>query len=266
MAGQQQPAEAAGRGNVSSNRHADAGDISSLPKRKVLIIEDEKDIRDLVRYHLETEGFTVLEASDGEVSLHLAAAERPALVILDLMLPGLSGLEVCRTLRAQDKMATVPILMLTARASEVDKVLGLEMGADDYMTKPFSPRELVARVKAVLRRTYGPPADQPHQMYVRGRLQIDYDTYEVKLDGNPLELGLREFELLKFFVQSPNRVFSRTQILDLVWGHNVYIEPRTVDVHIRRLRKRIEQDDANPSLLLTVRGVGYKFNPEALEP
>ena len=234
-------------------------------KRKILIVEDEKDIRDLIRYNLETEGFAVLEAGDGEVSLHLAAAERPALVILDLMLPGLSGLEVCRILRSKDKTATVPILILTARASELDKVLGLEMGADDYVTKPFSPRELVARVKAVLRRTYGPAADQPHQMYERGRLQIDYDTYEIMLDGQPLELGLREFELLKFFAQSPNRVFSRTQILDLVWGQNVYIEPRTVDVHIRRLRQRIEQDDANPSLILTVRGVGYKFNPDALD-
>ena len=234
-------------------------------QQKILIVEDEKDIRDLVRYNLETAGFAVLEASDGEVSLHLATAERPALVILDLMLPGLSGLEVCRMLRSQDPTASVPILILTARASEVDKVLGLEMGADDYVTKPFSPRELVARVKAVLRRAYGPAVNQPRQIYARGRLQIDYDMYEVRLDGNPLELGLREFELLKFFVQSPNRVFSRTQILDLVWGQNVYVEPRTVDVHIRRLRKRIEQDDADPSLILTVRGVGYKFNPEALD-
>ena len=177
MAGPQQTAEVAGRGNVSSNRHADAGHASSLPKRKVLIIEDEKDIRDLVRYHLETEGFTVLEASDGEVSLHLAATERPALIILDLMLPGLSGLEVCRTLRAQDKLATVPILMLTARAAEVDKVLGLEMGADDYMTKPFSPRELVARIKAVLRRTYGSPADSRTRcMSVAGYRSITIPT------------------------------------------------------------------------------------------
>ena len=244
-------------------QHAPA--VTMEPKRKILIVEDEKDIRDLLRYNLQAEGFIVLEADDGEVGLKLASAQRPALLILDLMLPGLSGLEVCRLLRARDETRSLPILILTARASEIDKVLGLEMGADDYVTKPFSPRELVARVKAVLRRTSGPTLDHPFQTYVRGRLQIDYDTYEVILDGKPAALGLREFELLKFFVQSPNRVFSRTQILDLVWGHNVYVESRTVDVHIRRLRQRIEQDDANPTLILTVRGVGYKFNPNALE-
>jgi len=234
-------------------------------KRKVLIVEDEKDIRELVRYNLEIEGFAVVEASDGEIGLKLATTERPALVILDLMLPGVPGLEVCRLLRAKETSLQVPILMLTARASEVDKVLGLEMGADDYVTKPFSPRELVARVKAVLRRAYGPTLDRPHETYEKGRLRIDYDTYEAILDGRPVALGLREFELLKFFVQYPQRVFSRTQILDLVWGQDIYVEPRTVDVHIRRLRQRIEKDDANPTLILTVRGVGYKFNPDALE-
>lgn len=235
------------------------------PKRKILVVEDEKDIRDLVRYNLEAEGFAVVEASDGEVGLSLAARERPALLVLDLMLPGLPGLEVCRLLRTKEATQRLPILILTARASEVDRILGLEMGADDYVTKPFSPRELVARVKAVLRRAYGPGPDRPHEFYEKGRLRIDYDTYEVTLDGRRVELGLREFELLKFFVQYPNRVFSRTQILDLVWGQDVYVEPRTVDVHIRRLRQRIERDDANPTLILTVRGVGYKFNPDALE-
>ena len=233
-------------------------------KRKILLVEDEPDIRELVRYNLETEGFAVVEASDGEIALRLAPTERPALIILDLMLPGVPGLDVCRTLRTKEATLQIPILMLTARASEVDKVLGLEMGADDYVTKPFSPRELVARVKAVLRRAYGPTLNRPHERYEKGRLRIDYDTYEVTLDGQPAALGLREFELLKFFVEYPNRVFSRTQILDLVWGQDVYVEPRTVDVHIRRLRQRIEKDDANPTLLLTVRGVGYKFNPDAL--
>jgi len=187
-------------------------------KRKILIVEDEKDIRDLVRYNLETEGFSVVEASDGELGLTLAARERPALLILDLMLPGLPGLEVCRLLRMREETLRVPILILTARASEVDKVLGLEMGADDYVTKPFSPRELVARVKAVLRRAYGPVLDRPHEIYEKGRLRIDYDTYEVTLDGQPISLGLREFELLKFFLQYSQCVFSRSQILDLVWG------------------------------------------------
>ena len=234
-------------------------------KRKILIVEDEKDIRDLVRYNLEVEGFAVSEASDGEIGLALAARERPALVILDLMLPGVPGLDVCRTLHGREETSRIPILILTARASEVDKVLGLEMGADDYVTKPFSPRELVARVKAVLRRAYGTALDRPHEVYEKGRLRIDYDTYEVTLDGQSVLLGLREFELLKFFVQHPHRVFSRGQILDLVWGQDVYVEPRTVDVHIRRLRQRVERDDANPALILTVRGVGYKCNPDALE-
>jgi len=234
-------------------------------KRKILIVEDEKDIRDLVRYNLEAEGFVVVEASDGEIGLTLAAKGRPALVILDLMLPGLSGLEVCRLLRAREETMRLPILILTARTSEVDKVLGLEMGADDYVTKPFSPRELMARLRAVLRRSYGAPLDRPHEVYEKGRLRIDYDTYEVTLDGQLVALGLREFELLKFFLQYPHRVFSRSQILDLVWGQDVYVEPRTVDVHIRRLRQRIERDDANPTLILTVRGVGYKCNPDALE-
>lgn len=234
-------------------------------KRKILVIEDEKDIRELVRYNLEAEGFAVVEASDGEIGLALSARERPALVLLDLMLPGLSGLEVCRKLREREDVSRIPILMLTARAAEVDKVLGLEMGADDYVTKPFSPRELIARVKAVLRRTYGATPDKPHEVYEKGRLRIDFDTYEVFLAGQPLGLGLREFELLKFFLQYPQRVFSRGQILDLVWGQDVYIEPRTVDVHIRRLRQRLERDDANPTFILTVRGVGYKCNPDALE-
>src|SRR5262249_8947358 len=160
--------------------------------------------------------------------------ERPALIILDLMLPGVLGLEVCRLLRTKETTLHVPILILTARAAEVDKVLGLEMGADDYVTKPFSPRELVARVKAVLRRAYGRVLNRPREVYEKGRLRIDYDPYEVTLDAQPVGLGLREFELLKFFVQYPNRVFSRTQILDLVWGQDTYVEPRTVDVHIRR--------------------------------
>ena len=241
-------------------------DISTAETtRKILVVEDEEDIRALVRYNLEEEGFHVVDASNGEQGLNLAAKERPALIILDLMLPGLSGLEVCRLLRSRDETAQVPILILTARAAEVDKVLGLEMGADDYVTKPFSPREFVARVKAILRRSYGQATERPHAYYEKGWLRIDYDTYEVSRDGQPVELGLREFDLLKFFVRNPHRVFGRTQILDLVWGHDVYVEPRTVDVHIRRLRQRIERDDANPSLILTVRGVGYKFNPDALE-
>ncbi|HZP40310.1 MAG TPA: response regulator [Candidatus Binatia bacterium] len=234
-------------------------------KRTILVVEDEQDIRQLVRFHLEQEGYAVREAESGESALALAAAERPALVVLDLMLPGTDGLEVCRRLRAAEATRGVPIVMLTARAAEVDRVLGLELGADDYVTKPFSPRELVARVRAVLRRTHGEDAPPPHEVFERGRLRIDFDTYEVFLEGERVPLSLREFELLKFFVQHPYRVYDRLQLLDLVWGRDTHVEPRTVDVHIRRLRKRIERDDAAPDLVLTVRGVGYKFNPDALE-
>jgi phosphate regulon transcriptional regulator PhoB len=234
-------------------------------RRKILVVEDEADIRSLVRYNLEQEGFTVLEAADGELGVALAKRERPALMLLDLMLPGTGGMEVCRLVRAEETTARLPIVMVTARATEVDKVLGLEMGADDYVTKPFSPRELVARVKAVLRRAYGGEADRPREVWQRGRLRVDLDTYEAFLDGKLVPLSLREFELLRFFLHYPDRVFSRGEILDLVWGHDTYVEPRTVDVHIRRLRQRIERNDAEPELILTVRGVGYKFKPDALD-
>jgi len=234
-------------------------------KRTILVVEDEKDIRDLVRFHLEQEGFTIREADTGEAALVQAAAIRPALIVLDLMLPGTDGLEVCRRLRASEPTMNTPIIMLTARAAEVDRVLGLEMGADDYVTKPFSPRELVARVRAVLRRAHGEDLPAPHEIFERGRLRIDFDTYEVFVDGSRANLSLREFELLKFFAQHPYRVYDRLQLLDLVWGRDTHVEPRTVDVHIRRLRKRVERDDAVPDLIVTVRGVGYKFNPDALE-
>lgn len=234
-------------------------------KRTILVVEDEKDIRELVRFHLEQEGYAVREAETGEEAIERVTNDRPALIVLDLMLPGTDGLEVCRRLRATSATATLPIIMLTAKAGEVDRVLGLEIGADDYLTKPFSPRELVARVRAVLRRTHGEDVPPPHEVFERGRLRVDFDTYEVFVDGEPVSLSLREFELLKFFVRHPHRVYDRLQLLDLVWGRDIYVEPRTVDVHIRRLRKRIERDDAAPELILTVRGVGYKCNPDALE-
>jgi len=182
-----------------------------------------------------------------------------------VMLPGADGLEVCRRLRADPATATIPVIMLTARATEIDRVLGLEIGADDYIVKPFSPRELVARVHAVLRRTHGEDVPTPHEIFERGRLRIDFDTYEAFLDGQRVDLSLREFELLKFFVRHPNRVYDRLQVLDLVWGRDTHVEPRTVDVHVRRLRKRIERDDTAPELIVTVRGVGYKCDLDALD-
>jgi two-component system alkaline phosphatase synthesis response regulator PhoP len=232
---------------------------------RVLIVEDDADIRELIRYNLSQEGFIVEEAVDGAQALERVKRRVPDLMVLDLMLPGIPGLQVCRQMRSERETAHLPILIVTAKGTEVDKVLGLEMGADDYVVKPFSPRELVARVKALLRRAN--PLSEPDSgggAYEKGRLRMDFGTYQVFVDGKRRELALREFELLKFFVQHPMRVYTREQLLDMVWGRDTFVEPRTVDVHVRRLRQHIERDDANPELILTVRSVGYRFNPEAL--
>jgi phosphate regulon transcriptional regulator PhoB len=233
-------------------------------RHRILLVEDERDIRELVRYSLEQEGFVVDEAPDADAALERIGRRAPDLMVLDVMLPGMSGLELCRRMRAQPPTAALPILILTAKAAEVDRVLGLEMGADDYVVKPFSPREVVARIRALLRRArvLGEPGEAGG--YERGRLKMDFGTYEVFIESQRLEMTLREFELLRFFVQHPLRVYSREQLLDLVWGRDTFVEPRTVDVHVRRLRRQIERDDANPELILTVRSVGYRFNPDAL--
>ena len=232
-------------------------------KGLVLVVEDERPIADLVRMYLARDGFGVHVEADGSAGLTAARRLRPVACIVDIALPGLDGTELCRRLREAGDWT--PVLFLTARDDEVDRILGLELGADDYITKPFSPRELVARVRAVMRRTHGEDVPPPHEIFDRGRLRLDFDTYEVFIRGEAANLSLREFELLKFFVRNPYRVYDRLQLLDLVWGSDVHVEPRTVDVHIRRLRKRIERDDANPELIVTVRGVGYKFNPDALD-
>lgn len=236
-----------------------------MPAKKILVVEDEPDIRKLVHYNLTQERFEVLEAEDGEKALKIVQRERPQLIILDLMLPGLSGLELCRILRERTETAHLPILMLTAKAGEADRVVGLEMGADDYLTKPFSPRELVARVKAIFRRTEMHGAAAGMEVYEKGPLKINFSTYEVSVKGKAVKLTLREFELLRFLVQNPNRVLSRDQLLDRVWGGEVFVDPRTVDVHVRRLRKAIEKNDRKPEWVLTVRGVGYKFDEKAVE-
>ncbi|HEY2923197.1 MAG TPA: response regulator [Candidatus Binatia bacterium] len=233
--------------------------------QKILVVEDEPDIRKLVQYNLVQERFKVLEAEDGEQALKILQRDRPNLLILDLMLPGLSGIELCRILRDRTDTARLPILMLTAKAGETDRVLGLEMGADDYLTKPFSPRELVARVRAILRRVAAGSQTDPLPTYDKGGLKIDFTTYEVFARGKNVKLTLKEFELLRFLVQNPNRVLSRDQLLDRVWGGETFVTPRTVDVHIRRLRKAIEKDDSKPKWILTLRGVGYKFDEKALE-
>ena len=237
----------------------------STAAQKILVVEDEPDIRKLVRYHLSQESFKVIEAEDGERALKLVQHEKPDLVVLDLMLPGLSGLEVCKLLQAKPDTARLPILMLTAKAGEADKVIGLEMGADDYLAKPFSPRELVARVRAILRRVNFAAQAEQLSTYDKGGLKIDFATYEVFARGKSIKLTLKEFDLLKFLVENPNRVLNRDQLLDRVWGGDTFVTPRTVDVHIRRLRKAIEKDDSHPKWILTLRGVGYKFDEKALE-
>jgi two-component system alkaline phosphatase synthesis response regulator PhoP len=223
----------------------------------ILIVEDEMDIADLVKYHLEREGFAARTVADGKHALELVVRDHPDLIVLDLMLPGMDGLELCRRLRAQGATQGIPIIMLTARAEEVDRIVGLEVGADDYVPKPFSPRELVARVKAVLRRSAAPagPSEAPVSA---GSLRLDPLRHEVTKDDQRIDLSAMEFRLLEFFLRHRGRVFTRTQLLDQVWGQDRFVEPRTVDVHIRRLREKVEEDPRDPILILTVRGTGYK--------
>lgn len=230
----------------------------------ILVVDDEANIRGLVSTYLKREGYAVLEASDGEAALRLARCEKVALVVLDLMLPGIDGLAVCRQLRQQ---GGPPIIMLTARSDEVDRVVGLELGADDYVTKPFSPRELVARVKAVLRRSVTPDREEnrengqsaPAQRLTFTDFLIDYDARELHVRGERVPCPVKEFELLWLLVRNPNRVFTREQLLQLVWDYDYYGDLRTVDVHIRRLREKIEPADGEPRYIKTVWGVGYKF-------
>jgi DNA-binding response OmpR family regulator len=218
----------------------------------IVVIEDDHNISDLVDLYLRRDGFRVIQAADGTAGLDAIARERPRLVVLDIGLPGeVDGLEVCRRLRTRD---TVPVLMLTARDTELDRVLGLEIGADDYVTKPFSPRELVARVKAILRRTEGPPPDAPEVLSV-GSVEVDRGRREVRVAGSLVPLAAREFDLLSFLADNAGLVLSRQQLLDGVWGPNWYGDPRTVDVHVRQLRKKL--GDALP--LATVWGVGYRL-------
>ena len=252
--------------NQPNQASSGSGETQRGVRYRVLIVEDDSDIRELLRYNLAQEGFIVEEAADGVQALDRIRRRAPDLMVLDLMLPGMPGLQVCSQIRNGRETAHLPILIVTAKGTEVDKVLGLEMGADDYVVKPFSPREVVARVKALLRRAHPQTDAEPGGIFERGRLRMDFGTYQVFVDGVRKELALREFELLRFFVQHPMRVYTREQLLDMVWGRDTFVEPRTVDVHVRRLRQHIERDDANPELILTVRSVGYRFNPEALGP
>ena len=221
---------------------------------RILIIEDEKNYRDTLAYMLRREGFDVTEAEDGAQGL--AAYDRAGadIVLLDLMLPGMPGTEVCRALRAR---GNVPIIMVTARDAEIDKVVGLELGADDYVTKPFSHRELTARIRAVLRR--GAEADQPADIVEAGGIRMDTERHEVTVGGVPVRLALKEFDLLETLMRNAGRVLTRGQLIDRVWGLDYVGDTKTLDVHVKRLRAKIEPDPANPVRLVTVRGLGYKI-------
>jgi len=219
------------------------------------VVDDEPTIVEFVRINLEKAGFEVLEAGDGETALKLAASEQPNLVVLDIMLPGKDGFEVCRELR---RTTSVPIIMLTARDDDIDKILGLELGADDYLTKPFNPRELVARIRAILRRV-----DRANkidtEVIAQGRIQLDLDRHQVTAGGKSVDLTPKEFELLELLMKNPGRVFSREMLLERLWGYDFFGDSKTIDVHIRRLREKVEEEPSSPTHILTVWGVGYKF-------
>lgn len=226
-------------------------------ERKILIVDDEKAIVDILKFNLQKDGYRILEAYDGAEGYEMALREKPDLILLDVMLPNMDGFEVCKKLREQ--IAT-PIIMLTARTEEIDKVLGLELGADDYITKPFSIRELMARVKANLRRTVKETVPPENENILSFRnLSIDLERFEAKKDGVPLELTIREFELLKFLASQPGKLFTRETLLEKVWGYEYYGDVRTVDVTVRRLREKIEDNAGEPTFILTKRGVGYYF-------
>ena len=225
--------------------------------KKILIVEDEHDLIKLLKYNLEKEGYKVAYTTDGSLALAEIRRETPDLVVLDLMLPGMDGLEVCRQLRRHEKFASIPVLMLTARSEEADRVVGLEIGADDYVTKPFSMRELIARVRALLRRHE--PVVPNRVVIQRGDLRIDPSAHSVSVSGKQIELSALEFRLLHHLACHPGMVFSRDQLLDRVWGNDRSVTQRSVDVYIRRVREKIESRPQDPIYLQTVHGVGYRF-------
>jgi len=231
-----------------------------INEKTILVVDDEKNIRELVKFNLKSRGYKVIEAADGEEALNLVKTSAPALIILDLMLPKIDGLEVCRILKGNPLTKRLPIIMLTALGDEIDKIVGLELGADDYITKPFSPRELVARVRAVIRRVENREGARQQPVKKLDDLVIDEQKYEAKLNGKKLELTLKEFELLKVFATNPFNVFSREHLLEKVWGYDFVGDTRTVDVHVCNLRKKLEEADEKTKYYIeTVRGVGYRF-------
>lgn len=230
-----------------------------MSREKILIVEDEKDIVKMLEYNLKKEGFKILSARDGESAVNLSGKEHPDLVLLDLMLPGIDGIEVCKRLKSERKTASIPIIMLTAKSQESDKIVGLELGADDYVTKPFSPRELIARIKAVLRRVE--EKGKLPDMLKTGDMIVDLSKIAVTIKGKPVELTSKEFELLKTLIKARGRVLSRDHLLDTIWGfdHAAEIQTRTVDVHVRTLRKKLKTEAKR---IVTVKNYGYRFKDE----
>ena len=231
-------------------------------KKLILVVDDEKNILDIIVFNLKNEGYETVSASDGEQAVEMQKKYQPDLILLDVMLPKMDGFTVCKTIR---EYSNVPIIMLTARADEVDKIMGLELGADDYITKPFSMKELSARIVANTRRAPSPIAEDSiktsdSNVITSGGIAIDCDKYEVRRKGQYIDLTVREFDLLKFMATQPEKVFSREMLLEKVWGYEFYGDVRTVDVTIRRLREKLEEDPGNPMYVMTKRGIGYYFN------
>ena len=230
-----------------------------MADEKVLIVDDEEHIVELLQFNLVNAGYKVITANNGLDALKKVKENKPDLLLLDLMLPGMDGLDVCKEIKRDKETSKTSIIMLTAKSEELDKILGLELGADDYITKPFSIRELLARVKAVLRRSNSDEISE--EIYELGRLKVDFERHEVLINNEKVELTLKEFELLENLIKNKGKILRRETLLDKVWGYEYIGETRTVDVHIRYLRKKIEDDDKNPKFIETIRGVGYRFNP-----
>ncbi|MGL5821908.1 MAG: response regulator transcription factor [Sarcina sp.] len=228
--------------------------------KRILIVDDEAHIRELIKFNLEMNGFKTIQAADGKEALEVARERQVDLIILDLMLPVIDGFEVCKEVRKDSVIGNTPIIMLTAKGEEIDKIVGLEIGADDYITKPFSVRELIARVKAQLRRTNNSTTEKNVVSF--GDVIVNLQTREVKKSQLPVDLTLKEFEILKLLIKNKGSIITREVLLDRIWGYEYIGETRTVDVHIRHLRQKIEDDDKNPVFIQTIRGVGYKFISE----
>jgi two-component system alkaline phosphatase synthesis response regulator PhoP len=228
-----------------------------MAEEKILVVDDEEHIQELIKFNLEKNGYKVICTGNGVDAIKLAKEQLPQLMLLDLMLPGMDGLDVCKEIRKDSSMSNMPIIMITAKGEEIDKIIGLELGADDYITKPFSVRELVARIKAILRRSTMQIVEKTFKV---GNLAIDFGKHEVIKNEIKIDLTLKEFELLEILINNKGRVMTRDYLLDKIWGYEYVGETRTVDVHIRHLRQKIEDDDKNPVYIQTIRGIGYRFN------